>query len=260
MGELWDWITLESVAASTFALAIGTFVLALATMLMAAWTRRAANATRESVAVSHRLVESASQQVAEARVQSQLTQDALLASVRPLLSVPPYDPKIQGRDDVVLEWHGIESYFEDSQLNAITVAVQDRNEAFISVPFINIGAGVAVVTEARLFFGDHVYTHEHITSAIMPGGGRSRVSFALPKQQDDQLTCATAVDIAVEVSYTNIYGSDGLVTRARIRWFMRSNRHVATEHLIRRADDGTLLASSGDTGYVTSARRQAMQQ
>jgi hypothetical protein len=159
----WDWVAL-----GTLALAVATFALA--------WQNR------RVVSTSQRQLETAQQDLALAREQNVAIKDqaataqaALETQTAPFLTnVPP------GLDQEPYVWGGSGDpvMFRDAAtVEAATVSGQHRPEAHISVPFRNVGAGVATLTNVIFLFGGGTPLVGQTVNPVLPSGERTRARF-----------------------------------------------------------------------------------
>jgi len=210
MGEIWDSL----VAIGTVIIALGTIGLALATYSLARQTRNMVEATRATVEVSTQMAESARRQVDAAQEQALLTRSALEASIQPLLvDVPPN--MFVTRERIRFDEAKAEFDVEDrSEL----VLRDEPSFVLCSIPFRNVGTGVALVRGLGLRFGQGESGWSGRASrAVISPSEITRLIFAVPKDRPElteHLPSLIQGQCVVEIAYTNADGTHPLITRA----------------------------------------------
>jgi hypothetical protein len=201
----WDWV------------AVGTFLLALATFYLAI-------TNREIVTTSQRQLETAQEDLALSRGQNETAREALEAQVAPLLANVPLGLDPERNLAGIRVSHG-------------TVGNEER--AFISVPYRNVGNGVATVTSVQLMIGGHLFPAAP-RSPILPAGESSRAEVNAGRADlifDHALSLAIdGQDFAIVVGYVGAGEKSRGALRLDLhresprndRWRVRQLHHGAT--------------------------------
>ncbi|MCW2992898.1 MAG: hypothetical protein JWQ18_393 [Conexibacter sp.] len=206
--------------------AIGTLLLALATGGLALSTRNLARKTAEEVKHSGRLVEESQRQaeaainqatatqaaLAEARKQTNISEQTLNAQIRPVLVDVPFEAGINerlsfpGRDKSVISRRG-----------AVVVSVGD-GDVLISVPIRNAGVGLAMIRGISLEIGTPIAPPD---VSIMPTnigpGERGRLNFRMEQGHNAYATLAKLLarkqSLSVVVAYSDLAGRQLTLSR-----------------------------------------------
>jgi hypothetical protein len=140
-------------------------MLALATFLLALYNRKI-------VAASQKQLATAREDLLHSRRQSQTAREALETQTTPLLANLP-----RGLDRESVWFHaesGEPARFRDAAAIAVSHgAIGNEERVFISVPYRNVGNGVALVTSAELMIGGRLFPVSPRTP-ILPAGEASR--------------------------------------------------------------------------------------
>ncbi len=145
----WDWV------------AIGTILLAVATFSLAVYNRKI-------VVTSQEQLDTARQDLILAHEQNETAREALEAQTAPVLASVPW-----GLDREVV-WYDAATGEPASHRDASHVAVSlgtAGNEPWvtISIPFRNVGNGVAIVTSVQLMIGGQLFAGVPKTPVLPPG-------------------------------------------------------------------------------------------
>lgn len=144
----WDWV-----AIGTLALAAATFYLALS--------------NRKIVSTSQKQLEAAQQDLGLAREQNQTAREALEAQTAPLLANIPWG--LERKATRYIPDTGEEKNFRDlSHVTVSQVTYRDEPRVEISVPFRNIGNGVAIVTSVQVMIGGLIFGGVPSTPVLPP--------------------------------------------------------------------------------------------
>lgn len=145
----WDWV------------AIGTLLLAVATFTLALYNRRV-------VVASQRQLETAQQDLTLSREQNQTAREALEAQTTPLLASVPW-----GLDREVLSYSAKTGEPRDSRDASHVIvsagAVADEQRVTVSVPFRNVGNGVALITSVQIMIGGRLFDGVPKAPLVPPG-------------------------------------------------------------------------------------------
>jgi hypothetical protein len=157
-----DWVAITAV--STGALALATFAFVVAAFLQRRDMKDAAEASSRAAEASERAAEAGARQTDLIAGQMDAAQEALRAASRPLLADVPRDEEDLG-----------------TQIHA-SVAWEQDEEVFASVPVRNVGAGPAVLVDCRLAASKEAMDSEQWAAGqtpqnIIPPGERVRVHF-----------------------------------------------------------------------------------
>jgi hypothetical protein len=129
----WDWV------------AIGTLALAAATFYLALSNRKIVATSQEQLKASQRDLELA-------REQNETAREALEAQTAPLLANVPWG--LERKATRYLPTTGEEMDFKDSSRVTVSqVTHRDEPRVEISVPFRNVGNGVAIITSVQVMIG-----------------------------------------------------------------------------------------------------------
>jgi hypothetical protein len=161
----WDWV------------AIGTLLLAMATFVLAVYNRKVVNESRQEIEVSRQGIELARQQNLTAKT-------ALDAQTAPVLSSVP-----QGIDREAV-WRragsGEPASFRDAaEVIVSSASSPDEPVVTLSIPFRNVGNGVAFITSVGVMIGGEVFDAQSRSPIVAPGeisrawlqAGRSHSAF-----------------------------------------------------------------------------------
>lgn len=145
----WDWV------------AIGTILLAAATFSLAVYNRKIVVASQEQL-------DTARQDLALAREQNETAHEALEAQTAPVLASVPW-----GLDREVVMYHaatGEPAGHRDASHVAVSLGTAN-NEPWvtISIPFRNVGNGVALITSVQLMIGGRLFDGVPKTPILPPG-------------------------------------------------------------------------------------------
>lgn len=147
--QAWDWV------------AIGTFLLAAATFGLAIFNRKV-------VEVSQRQLETAREDLALARQQSETARETLEVQTAPLLASVPWG--VERQAVLFLADTGEAKRFEDaSKVTVSQGTVNNDQRVRISVPFRNVGNGVAVITEVKVMIGGRLFDGTPGAPVLPPG-------------------------------------------------------------------------------------------
>jgi len=186
----WDWV------------AIGTILLAAATFSLAIYNRKIVVASQEQL-------ETARQDLALAREQNETAREALEAQTAPVLASVPW-----GLDREVVWYNaatGEPASHRDASHVAVSLGTAD-NEPWvtISVPFRNVGNGVAVIASVQVMIGGRLFDGVPKTPILPPGEmsragidvGRASVAF-----DHGASLAADGQDFAIVVGYADAAGN-----------------------------------------------------
>jgi hypothetical protein len=213
-----DPAVLAAIAAAvgTIVLAGFTFVMSLATRKAAEKTGKEAAATLELAEVAKSQLEAAHEQLKRSDQQLQLAADALSTTVLPLLAdVPPSSDA--GVDEGVWPPPDRSNYsIRGDQLYLGT------GPYHCSVPFRNVGAGVAVITEA--WTEPDLHAEIDVPARIVRPGERFRVNLSVPTHAIamSPVLKAWQGSFKVVVAYNDARGGQPLETRALIGTYATS--------------------------------------
>lgn len=179
-------------------IAVATFALAIATALMAWQTWRVADKS--------------AQEVVEATAQAKLSAEALALSVQPLLgeALPSQRGETTtgafpapGRDGYTL--HLDQFYLRENH---------------VSIPFSNIGPGVAVIKRA---WSEPPFSGTEVTAHLVPAGGTMRVNLSAAEVEEiyAQLEIL-GMSFTVAIEYADARGDQTYVTRALVASYATS--------------------------------------
>jgi hypothetical protein len=188
--------------ASLFGTAVGTVLLATATGLLALMTRAEVQASRQELALSR---------------------TAFQASTRPILLDAPLDVFTVEREAITVPVpveQGIPRRIHDlGQISVEAGQFSARTEAVgyarITVPFNNVGAGLALIHDARLIGFDVGWQIPWRRSSMqtgVPPGQLARISFAAEIDPGDgqtleiELQGDDLISFSVEVGYSDLSG------------------------------------------------------
>jgi hypothetical protein len=257
------------VAIGTIALAVATYQLARSTQRMAAAaqeelrsskemaeaTRAMAVATQQSVEASNELARAAREQVQLGERQADLSREALDGTIQPILVDVPRDNE------------SIEEYVEFAGSDEKTlirtryaVIVEDRGAVVrVSVPFRNIGRGVAFVGGGTIVGGKlrlagaeterAMWCAERTTKAVLPPGELTRISASVPTDRPELQELVERIRMGgfdVEVVYRNVYGGNETKTRAIIyRDSTKRGEHRVRQIFLHKDHEPDFFAASG---------------
>lgn len=182
----WDWV------------AIGTILLAIATFSLALFNRRI-------VVASQRQLETAHEDLALAHEQNKTAREALEAQTAPVLASVPW-----GIDREIV-WYDASTgeprkHRDASQLTVSLAATRNEPRVTISVPFRNVGNGVAIVMSVQLMIGGQLFDGVPGTPILPPGEmsraglemGRDNVAF-----EHGASLAADGQDFAIVIGYAD---------------------------------------------------------
>jgi len=194
------------------------------TLALAGMTWRMASAAKESIAVSER-------QVAAAREQILVSQGALLAAVQPVLSSVPTGIFLETElVDFNSRHNGKPVQFELGDRGRVTVTVprglpEGRSEWLVTVPFVNVGKGPALITGVEMWNLDGFRSGPgSVSQLVVPVDGFTRALFWVdPSVQDTAKhfripNNTLAPDFVVDITYTNTQGSDARITSLAVKY------------------------------------------
>jgi hypothetical protein len=221
------------VAIGTLGLAIVTAGLAWSTRGLASETadevkhsKRQVDAALEQVEVSQRQAKTAHDALDAAREQTRISQLTLNAQIRPVLIDMPLDLGVEerlvypGRDEPIAGPGGGVHVFAGPE------------EAVVSIPFRNAGAGLAMVRGVGMLLTVEAPAPPvMIQPANVPAGERGRVSFrATPSEVSFALLSQVIQDrgsFSIEVGYSDLAGQQYTITRFDV--YFRSHAHTNWE-------------------------------
>jgi hypothetical protein len=194
-------------AVATVVQAVGGIILLFVTGITIQQTRKIVRATEKQAVATTKAVEVAQEQAL-------LTRSALEASIQPLLvDIPPRMHVSSERirfDEAKAEF--------DVEDRSELVLREEPSHVLCSVPFRNVGAGVALVRGVGLRFGQgEIGWSGKVASTVISPDELTRLNFAVPKDRpefSEYLSSLIQGHCVVEIAYTNSEGTHPLITRA----------------------------------------------
>jgi hypothetical protein len=209
LDSTWNPLTLGTVV-----LAAATVVLAWATWRAASAAKRAASEATEATKATQRLADTTLAVARASEEEVQATRGVLEASIKPILVDVPRN----------LDGPVTELTFEDSAtLNlgagAIAAPTETDRFAYFSVPFRNIGPGVAFIRGLGLEFPGRTGWSGKMSASVVGPGDTTRLSFSIPKDRPELaegLDQLRGGNVSVLVSYTDVHGGQMTMTRVAL--------------------------------------------
>lgn len=228
-------MTVDAATAATFVVAASTLALAFVTWRQLRHARDQVGLIRDQVRLASDQLKVAARQVGLARHQMGFTRDAFMLSTRPLLADAPEEGGptecvqfgAPGRHQVNVSKHGF--FFEKSYEGTL----------LCSVPFRNIGAGVAVILDVSVTptpLGEVFYTRKFV-----PDGAFVRVNICAhndPSMADPLMEACKegGGGFAVTITYSDADGRQKLITRANLQEYATSPMSVRQVAVLREGE------------------------
>lgn len=186
---------------------IADVLVAIGTIVLAGFTWWMARQTRNEVRTSNSLVKSAEEQITATNRQASIAEQAMLASIQPLIADVPYSYAMEMDDPGYIRYY-------------ITKFNDTPSSVHISVPFRNIGHGPARIVETRLTSPKGLNeVSSTVGGRVIPVDGHDFATLRLegsamghinldPESGDHVFT--------LEVVYTNAYGTSPMISALAI--------------------------------------------
>jgi hypothetical protein len=187
---LWNWV------------AIGTILLAIATFTLALYNRKTLLLSQDEMSVARSGLEAA-------RRQNEVSTKTLDSQTAPILANVPWGV---GREVVWYEAAtGEPANFRDAASVAVSAGTAANQPwVTISVPFRNVGNGVALITSVHLMIGGSIFDGTP-KSPVVPPGESSRAGFEVGRSHpgfDHGVSLAVeGIDFAMVVGYADAGGA-----------------------------------------------------
>ncbi len=235
---MWSIAAIDWVAIGTFVTAAGTLALALATVYLGRQTRDAVDTARQE---AHAVNEG----LAVGRDQAKIARLALDAQTAPLLSSVPAglarDPDSTTAVGEVVSWR------DAGRIDASIYSVSTQREGIVSVPFRNIGNGVAVIRTVTVILSGNTGFTGNSESPAVPPGERSRAVLVVPANSphwgEAEFVLASYKNFSVVVTYADPGGQARGAVRfdiyfrpppATLPWYVRQVHFADTyENVVR---------------------------